>query len=224
MVASSHQNRFDEAALPLLSPCSAAAQREFAAQGGNICFANANPLLRVPQYHRILCFFTRAKRVRVPAPKQKGCHAALFCLASRRQNGNLPHKAAIFACANAHPRLCAWRTNRGASCLLQSKRGAMRHPFCFGAGNGNRTRISCLGSRGFTTRLCLRTILLYIKSIHLSSNLLNFLAKTVRQSPVAFAAGLMKQSFCRFGFFKRLPRNLRHDDSRKDQHHAKHLV
>jgi len=78
MVASSHQNRFDEAALPLqrtrfcayrniiefytflraqnglaccskakgapngtFLPCFAAAQREFAAQGGNICFANA---------------------------------------------------------------------------------------------------------------------------------------------------------------------------------------
>ena len=151
--------------------------------------ANANPLLRVPQYHRILYFYARKTGSRA-CSKAKGRHAALFCLAPLRHNGNLPHKAAIFACANAHPLLRVpqrhqilffLRAQNGFACCSKAKCHPQGVALCFGAGNGNRTRISCLGSRGFTTRLCLRTILLYIKSIHLSSNLFKILAKSLRQ-------------------------------------------
>ena len=60
-----------------------------------------------------------------------------FCrLAPLRRNGNLPHKAAIFA-SQMRTHFCAYRNiiefyaflraQNGFACLLQSKRGAMRH-------------------------------------------------------------------------------------------------
>ena len=204
----------------LLPPCSAAAEREFAAQGGNIRLRECEPAFaRTAVSSNFALFCARSYHCKFQ-PISRFCR-----LASRRRNGNLPHKAAIFASQSNGNFACGENTHalrlpseladlragyanpllrvpqyhqilrlfaraKRVRMLLQSKRGAIWHPFCFGAGTGNRTRISCLGSRGFTTRLCLRTLLLYIKTKHLSSALLKFLAKSVRQSPSIFAAGL----------------------------------
>ena len=95
------------------------------------------------------------------------------------QNPSSPLRASAASCVRVIISLPSSATCGGHSRPLlfpNKKRDGRCHPFLFGAGNGNRTRIASLGSWSFAIRLYPRTRILYTKHLRLSRGFRNIFA------------------------------------------------